>query len=251
MSGHSKWANIKHKKGATDAKRGQLFTKLAREILVAARQGGPSPDANYQLRLAIQKAKDNNMPVSNIERAIKRASGENGHETLEEAIYEGYGPGGVAIMLQALTSNRNRTVSAVRSTLTRAGGNLGEAGCVSWNFESKGVITIQTDPKLAEDIMLQAIDAGAEDVKVENGYVEIQTLPEELESVRRELEAEDVKIDTAELSMMPKATINPDHKAAMQTLRLLDSLEELEDVQKVYANADFPEEVLEQYGKEG
>ena len=251
MSGHSKWANIKHRKGAADAKRGQLFTKLAREIAVAARQGGSNPDMNFRLRLAVQKAKDNNMPVSNIERAIKRASGEGGQDTLDEVTYEGYGPGGVALVLQALTSNRNRTVSAVRATLTRAGGNLGESGCVAWNFESKGVITIETDPDQAEEIMLQAIDAGADDVKVEGGYVEIQTLPEELESVRRELETQDIKMDTAELSMMPKATVSLDHKEAMQTLRLLDSLEELEDMQKVYANADFPDEVLEEYGEEG
>ncbi len=251
MSGHSKWANIKHRKSAADAKRGQLFTKLAREIAVAARQGGSNPDMNFRLRLAVQKAKDNNMPVSNIERAIKRASGEGGQDTLDEVTYEGYGPGGVALMLQALTSNRNRAVSAVRATLTRAGGNLGESGCVAWNFESKGVITIETDPNQAEEIMLQAIDAGADDVKVEGGYVEIQTLPEELESVRRELETQDIKMDTAELSMMPKTTIDLDHKTAMQTLRLLDSLEELEDVQKVYANADFPDEVLEEYGEEG
>jgi YebC/PmpR family DNA-binding regulatory protein len=251
MSGHSKWANIKHRKSAADAKRGQLFTKLAREIAVAARQGGPNQDMNFRLRLAVQKAKDNNMPVSNIERAIKRASGEGGQDTLDEVTYEGYGPGGVALMLQALTSNRNRTVSAVRATLTRAGGNLGESGCVAWNFESKGVITIETDPDQAEEIMLQAIDAGADDVKVEGGYVEIQTLPEELESVRRELEAQDINMDTAELSMMPKTTISLDHKTAMQTLRLLDSLEELEDMQKVYANADFPDEVLEEYGEEG
>jgi len=250
MSGHSKWANIKHRKSAADAKRGQLFTKLAREIAVAARQGGSNPDMNFRLRLAVQKAKDNNMPVSNIERAIKRASGEGGQDTLDEVTYEGYGPGGVALVLQALTSNRNRTVSAVRATLTRAGGNLGESGCVAWNFESKGVITIETDPDQAEEIMLQAIDAGADDVKVEGGYVEIQTLPEELESVRRELEAQDIKMDTAELSMMPKATVSLDHKEAMQTLRLLDSLEELEDMQKVYANADFPDEVLEEYGEE-
>lgn len=251
MSGHSKWANIKHRKGAADAKRGQLFTKLAREIAVAARQGGPNQDMNFRLRLAVQKAKDNNMPVSNIERAIKRASGEGGQDTLDEVTYEGYGPGGVALVLQALTSNRNRTVSAVRATLTRAGGNLGESGCVAWNFESKGVITIETDPDQAEEIMLQAIDAGADDVKVEGGYIEIQTLPEDLEAVRRELESQDIKVDTAELSMMPKTTVSLDHKSAMQTLRLLDSLEELEDMQKVYANADFPDEVLEEYGEEG
>jgi YebC/PmpR family DNA-binding regulatory protein len=189
------------------------------------------------------------MPAGNIERSIKRASGEDGQNTLEEVTYEGYGPGGVALMLQTLTPNRNRTVSAIRAVLTRGGGNLGEAGSVAWNFESKGVITIQTETEKAEEIMLEAIDVGADDVKVEDGYVEILTRPEDLEKVRRGLEGKDISIDTAELSMTPKATVNVDHKTAMQTLRLLDSLEEMDDMQKVYANADFPDEALEEYGK--
>lgn len=249
MSGHSKWANIKHRKGAADAKRGNLFTKLAKEIAVAVREGGPNIEGNYRLRLAVQKAKDNNMPAGNIERAIKRASGVDDQDALEEVTYEGYGPGGVALLLQTLTPNRNRTVSAIRAVLTRGGGNLGEAGSVAWNFESKGVITVQTEPEKAEEIMLEAIDMGADDVKMDEGYVEILTRPEDLEKVRRGLESKNISIDTAELSMMPKATVSLDHKTAMQTLKLLDSLEELDDIQKVYANADFPDEALEEYGK--
>jgi YebC/PmpR family DNA-binding regulatory protein len=250
MSGHSKWAQIKRKKGVTDTRRGQLFTKLARELTVAVHEGGPSPGTNYRLRLAMQKAKDNNMPLSNIERAIKRASGGNGQEALEEIVYEGYGPGGVAIMLQTLTSNRKRTASDVRTTLSRAGGNLGESGCVSWKFERKGVITMETEPEKAEEILLLAIDAGAEDVKVEGGYIEIYTLPEGLERVRRQLEASEIEVDTAELSMIPKSTVSLDVKTASRALRLLDAVEELPDVQRVYANADFPEEALEQYSNE-
>lgn len=250
MSGHSKWSQIKHKKGVADTRRGQLFTKLARELSVAVRQGGPSPDTNYRLRLAIQKAKDSNMPMDSIERAIKRASGGDGHEALEEVTYEGYGPGGVAVMMQALTSNRNRTVSEVRATLTRIGGSLGEVGCVAWNFDAKGVITLEADAERAEEIALAAIDAGAEDVKIEGNYVEITTRVEDLEAVRRGLEAQEVTIGTAELSMVPRTTVTLDEKGTVQTLRLLDGLEELPDVQRVYINADFPEEVLERYGKE-
>jgi len=250
MSGHSKWSQIKHKKGVADTRRGQLFTKLARELSVAVRQGGPSADTNYRLRLAIQKAKDSNMPMDSIERAIKRASGGDGHEALEEVTYEGYGPGGVAVMMQALTSNRKRTVSEVRATLTRTGGSLGEVGCVVWNFDAKGVITLEVDPERVEEIALAAIDARAEDVKVEGNYVEITTRVEDLEVVRRELEAQEVTIGTAELSMVPRATVTLDEKRAIQTLRLLDGLEELPDVQRVYTNGDFPEEVLERYGKE-
>ncbi len=253
MSGHSKWKSIKHQKGAADAKRGQLFTRLAREITLASRQGaGADPDTNYQLRLAIDRAKSNNMPTDTIDRAIKRGSGEGGdQEQLEEILYEGYGPGGAAIMLQAVTSNRNRTASDVRSTFSKSGASLGEAGCVAWNFESKGLITLEMDPQKAEDVALLAIDAGAEDVKVEDTYVEISTLPEKLEEVKKELEKESAPISTAEISMVPKTTISLGPKEAEQTLRLLDLLEDLPDSQKVYTNADFPEETLEKYRGEG
>ena len=253
MSGHSKWSTIKRAKGATDARRGQLFTKLSRDIAVAIREGGsPDPDANYRLRLAVDKAKSGNMPTDTIERAISRAAGGgDSQEQLEEVIYEGYGPGGTAIMLQALTPNRNRTASEVRATFTRAGASLGEAGCVAWNFESRGVITLDVEEDRAEDVALVAIDASAEDVKIESGYLEIYTQPEALEAVRKELEQHETTTSSAEISMMPKSTVSLSVKEAEQTLRLLDSLEELLDVQKVYSNADFPDEVLEKYQKEG
>ena len=253
MSGHSKWSTIKRAKGATDARRGQLFTKLSRDIAVAIREGGsPDPDANYRLRLAVDKAKSGNMPTDTIERAISRvAGGGDSQEQLEEVIYEGYGPGGTAIMLQALTPNRNRTASEVRATFTRAGASLGEAGCVTWNFESRGVITLDVEEDRAEDVALVAIDASAEDVKIESGYLEIYTQPEALEAVRKELEQHETTTSSAEISMMPKSTVSLSVKEAEQTLRLLDSLEELLDVQKVYSNADFPDEVLEKYQKEG
>jgi YebC/PmpR family DNA-binding regulatory protein len=251
MAGHSKWKQIRHQKGATDAKPGQLFTKLAREIAVAVRAGGPSPDGNYRLRLIMQKAKDSNMPMDNVERAIKRGMGGEGAEALEEVTYEGYGPGGVALMLHTLTSNRKRTVGEVRAGLTRAGGSLGESGSVAWNFDSKGVITVEADKGKGDDIALQAIDAGADDVKVEDGVVEVYTTIESLEKVRKALEAGGVNVTAAEMEMVPKTSVTVKHKEAEQTLRLLETLEELEDVQKVYSNADIPDEALEQYQQAG
>ena len=253
MSGHSKWSTIKRQKGATDARRGQLFTKLSRDIAIAVREGGsPDPDLNYRLRLAVDKAKGNNMPMDTIDRAISRAAGGgDSDEQLENLIYEGYGPGGTAIMLQALTPNRNRTASEVRSVFTKAGANLGEAGCVAWNFESRGVITLEVDENQAEDIALLAIDASADDVKVDGGYLEIHTQPEALEAVRKELEHHEINASSAEISMMPMSTVSLGVKEAEQTLRLLDNLEDLMDVQKVYSNADFPDEVLEKYRSDG
>ena len=249
MSGHSKWSTIKRAKGAADAKRGQLFTKLTRDIALAVRQGSsPDPDINYRLRLAIDKARADNMPMDTIERSISRAAGGgDSDEQLDEVTYEGYGPGGAAIMLQAVTPNRNRTASEVRSTFTKGGGNLGEAGCVAWNFESKGVITLDVQDDRAEEIALLAIDASAEDVKVEDGYLEIYTQPEDLEAVRKELEGQEVQTSSAEISMVPKSVVSLGLKEAGQTLKLLDSLEDLGDIQKVYSNADFPEEALEKY----
>jgi YebC/PmpR family DNA-binding regulatory protein len=249
MSGHSKWSTIKHQKGVTDARRGQLFTKLAREITVASRQGGGDPDMNVRLRLAIQKARDSNMPLDNIERATKRGAGigEGAGDALEEATYEGYGPGGVAVMLHTLSDNRKRTVSDVRSTFAKSGGNLGETGCVSWNFESQGVVTAEVSQDEGEEIALVAIDAGAEDFKLEGTYLEIYAVPENFDSLRGAIEQRGVKITSAELSMVPRNTVSLDAKTALQALRLLDQLEELDDVQKVYTNADFPDEALEQY----
>ncbi len=253
MSGHSKWSTIKHQKGAADAKRGALFTKLSRDIVLAVRDGGgPDPDMNFRLRLAVEKAKSSNMPQDNILRSIKRASGgEGGEENLEEVTYEGYGPGGGAILLQALTTNRNRTAADVRSTFTRGGGNLGESGCVAWNFDSRGLITVEVaDPDKGEEISLLAIDAGAEDVNFEDGMLEIYTAPEQLFEVRRELESADAKPETVEISMVPKSTVPLGDKEAEQTLKLLDNLEDLADVQKAYTNADFPAEVLQRYQDE-
>ena len=251
MSGHSKWSTIKRAKGATDAKRGALFTKLARDIVLAGRDGGGGdPDMNFRLRLAIDKAKSNNMPQDNIVRSIKRATGEGGEgkEEFEEIIYEGYGPGGGAILLQAFTTNRNRTASDVRSAFNKIGGSLGESGCVSWNFEKKGVITVETgDADKADEVSLIAIEAEADDVKYEDGVLEIFATPERLQGIQEILNENEVNVSSSDISLVPKTTIALDAKASEQTLRLLDHLEELMDIQKAYTNADFPPEVLEQY----
>jgi YebC/PmpR family DNA-binding regulatory protein len=244
MSGHSKWANIKRQKGVADAKRGQIFTKLAREIIVAVRQGGTNSDSNFQLRLVVQKARDNNMPSENIERAIKRGSGEAVAAALTEVKFEGYGPSGIAVLVEALTDNRNRTVQDVRRLFTRHGGNLGESGCVSWLFESRGVITVESNASDAEGLVLRAIDAGAEDVKTENGYVEIYTQPQDLEKVRKVIEEKEHVI-SAELSLTPKTTMILDENKAVQALNFLDELEGLDDVQRVFSNIDFSEATLE------
>lgn len=247
MGGHSHWSTIKRQKGASDAKRGQLFTKLSREIAVAAREGGGDPDTNPRLRLAIEKAKENNMPADTIKRAIERGVGGGEGANLQEIMLEGYGPGGVAILVQTLTDNRNRTVSELRTTLTRGGGSLGEAGSVAWQFESKGLIVIDPEGAEPEEVALQAIDAGADDVRVEGDFVEVYTAPTDLDRVRRQLADAGLKISSAELSMLPKNTLPLDEKTATQALKLLDQIEELDDVQKVYSNADFPESVLMEY----
>jgi len=247
MSGHSKWSSIKHQKGVADARRGQLFTKLTRELIIAVREGGNNPESNFRLRLATQKARDNNMPHDNIERAIKRGSGELEGVTLVELVLEGYGPSGTAILVHALTDNRNRTIQEVRNIFSRHGGSLGENGCVAWLFDSKGIITVKTDNLDADELALYAIDAGAEDVKVESDCVEVYTEPKEFETVRSALEQKNLTIASAELSMMPKTVIQLDDKAALQALKLLDKLDELDEVQSVSSNADFPDSALEKY----
>lgn len=247
MSGHSKWSTIKRAKGAADAKRGQLFTKLTREIIVSVRQGGSSVDSNYRLRLAIQKARDNSMPLDNIERAIKKGSGELEGATLTEITFEGYGPGGAGILVQTLTDNRNRTVQDIRNIFSRHGGNLGESGSVAWLFDSRGVITIEADNLDTEELALKAIDAGAEDVNVEGNYVEIYTKPDKLETVRKALEQGNTVVASAEVSMVPKTTIQLDEKAAIQTLKLLRLLEELDEVQNVTSNVDFSDAILKKF----
>ena len=250
MSGHSKWSTIKHQKGAADAKRGALFTKLSREIALAVREGGGvDPDMNFKLRLALDRAKSNNMPQDSISRAVKRGSGEGSDgESLEQVTYEGYGPGGGAILLQAVTTNRNRTAAEVRSAFNRGGGNLGESGCVAWNFELRGVVTVDIDDEdRAEELGLLTIDAGAEDIQMDEGVLEIYSPIESLQDVQKAVEAENVAVRSAELSMVPKTTIELADKEAEQTLRLLDVLEDLDDIQKAFTNADFPPEVLERY----
>jgi YebC/PmpR family DNA-binding regulatory protein len=245
MSGHSKWSTIKRQKGANDAKRGALFTKVAREISVAARLGGGDPDANYRLRLAIEKARSVNMPADNIKRTIEKATGGGEGDQYEEIVYEGYGPGGVAVLVEAQTDNRNRTAAEVRSVFTKSGGQLAGSGAVAWQFEPRGLITVARNGKDADEVALTAIDAGAEDVDTEaDDAIEIYTTPGELESVRSALEGAGVSVDSAESAMIAKQTVELDAARARQALRLVELLEDLEDVSRVTANFDIPEEVF-------
>ena len=249
MSGHSKWSTIKHQKGQADARRGKVFTKLAREITVAARSGGPDPAMNSSLRLAIERARQSNMPMDNIDRAVKRASGQGGDNgaSLEEVIYEGYSPGGAAIMVMALTDNRNRAASEIRKTFDRQNGKLGESGSVAWTFEHKGVITIEESLERAEEIALLAIDMGAEDFMQDDSSLEIYTTPETFEPLKEALLNQNIPTTRAEITMVPKNLCSLAPREAEQTIRLLDTLEELDDVQRVHTNGDFPTEILERY----
>jgi YebC/PmpR family DNA-binding regulatory protein len=245
MSGHSKWSTIKRQKGVTDAKRGALFTKVAREISVAARQGGGDPDANYRLRLAIEKARSVNMPSDNIKRTIDKATGGGEGEQFEEIVYEGYGPGGVAVLVEAQTDNRNRTAGEVRSIFTKAGGQLAGSGAVAWQFEPRGLIVVPRAGIDPDEVALAAIDAGATDVDTDDeDALEIYTDPAQLERVRRGLEAAGIAIDSAESTMVARQTVGLDSSKARQALRLVEQLEELEDVQRVTANFDIPEDVF-------
>jgi YebC/PmpR family DNA-binding regulatory protein len=244
MSGHSKWSTIKRQKGANDAKRGAVFTKVAREIAVAARLGGPDPDANYRLRLAMEKARSVNMPQDNIRRSIERATGGGDGEQFEEIVYEGYGPGGVAVLVEAQTDNRNRTAAEVRSMFTKAGGQLAGSGAVAWQFEPRGLITIVRDGVDADEVALAAIDAGAEDVDTDDEAIEIYTSPGDLERVRSSLEGAGVPVESAESAMIAKQTVGLDAAKARQALRLVEQLEDLDDVSRVTANFDIPEEVF-------
>lgn len=247
MGGHSHWSQIKRQKGGNDAKRGQIFTKISREITIAAREGGGDANMNPRLRLAIDKARYENMPADTIKRAVERGVGGSDAANLHEITFEGYGPGGVAILVQTLTDNRNRTVSELRTTLSRGGGNLGESGSVAWQFDNRGYITLEVEAADPEDLALQAIDAGADDVRVEGQWVEVYTAPTELDKVRRQLVDAGLKVGQAELSMLPKNSVPLADKDALHALKLLDQIEDLDDVQKVYSNADFPEEVLMEY----
>ena len=244
MSGHSKWSQIKRQKGANDAKRGAVFTKIAREISVVARQGGADPDANYRLRLAIEKARAVNMPQDNIKRTIERAAGGGDAEQIEEIVYEGYGPGGVAILVEAATDNRNRTAADVRSIFSKAGGQLAGSGAVAWQFEPRGVIAIGRDGVDPDEVALAAIDAGAEDIDTSDDPIEVLTTPGDLEGVRRSLEDAGVPIESAELILNPKARIEIEATQARQNLRLIEALEDHDDVQRVTANFDLPDEVF-------
>jgi YebC/PmpR family DNA-binding regulatory protein len=248
MSGHSKWSSIKHKKGAADAKRGKLFSKLSRAIIVAAREGGPDPDGNATLATAIQKARDASMPKDTIERAIARGAGggSDGEAAYETVTYEGYGPGGAAVFLEALTDNRNRTASEVRHIFARNDGNLGTSGAVAWLFERKGVILVPADAADEDELTLAAADAGAEDVAVEGSSLQVTCAPDDLATVRGALEAAGIPIESADLTMLPKTTVAIDEEStAKKLLRLMDALEENDDVQAVYANFDIPEGILE------
>jgi len=246
MSGHSKWSTIKRKKGAADAKRGQLFTKIAREIAIAAREGGPDPVTNFKLRLVVEKAKANNMPKDNIERAINRGAGLGKGEALDEITYEGYGPGGVALLVQVVTDNRNRAVAEVRRYFTKHGGNLGEAGCVSWLFSPKGVITVPAESSDPDSLFEMAVEAGAEDVQIDE-VIEIHSTPEDFESIRHVLEEAGVEIESAAISMIPSTFAQVEQKKAVQTMRLIEDLEDLDDIQNVYSNLDISDSLLETY----
>ncbi|OAT85732.1 YebC/PmpR family DNA-binding transcriptional regulator [Desulfotomaculum copahuensis] len=241
MSGHSKWSTIKRKKAKVDAQRGKIFTRLAREIIIAARQGGGDPEANARLKAAIQRAREANIPNENIQRAIMRGTGELGGANYEEIIYEGYGPGGVAVMLEIGTDNRNRTAGEIRHLFSKNGGNLGESGCVSWMFDKKGLIVIdRNDTELDEDeVMLLALEAGAEDMKSEEDVFEITTLPEEIEHVRDVLAGKGIPLAMADVTMVPQTTIRLQGREAEQMTRLVDALEELDDVQEVYTNCEL------------
>lgn len=251
MSGHSKWAQIKHKKAHTDAKRGRIFTQIVKEISVAARLGGGDPDGNPRLRLAIEKAKEVNMPHDNIKRAIMKGTGELPGTSYEEFTYEGYGPAGVAILIEVLTDNKNRTIPEIRHIMSKHGGNLGEAGCVAWMFEKKGYLLVEKSKVDEEALMAVALDAGADDMKNdprEDSY-EVITSPEDLNRVKSAVEGANIPVSLAETTMLPKSYVLLDEKAAEQMMRLTEALEENEDVQNVYANFDIPDEVMTKVGK--
>jgi YebC/PmpR family DNA-binding regulatory protein len=245
VSGHSKWAGIKHKKAVVDAKRGQAFTRASREITIAAKEGGGDPVGNFRLRLAVARAREINMPADRIDAAIKRGTGELKGESLEELRYEGYGPAGVAIMVDAFTDNRNRTSAALKHIFSKYGGNLAESNAVAWLFERKGVISADAGARDPDDVGLAAIEAGAEDIQVDGASVEVSTAPADFERVRQALEAAGVRIENAELTMQPKQTVEVGEDRATAVLRLLEALEEDDDVQQVYANFDIPADVLE------
>jgi YebC/PmpR family DNA-binding regulatory protein len=244
MSGHSKWSSIKHKKGITDSRRGKIFTKLIKEITVAARMGGGDINSNPRLRTAVQAAKSENMPKENIERAVKKGTGELEGVFYEESIYEGYGPGGAAVYIESVTDNKNRAVADIRHILNKAGGNLGSNGCVAWMFEKKGYIVVENQSVDEDALMEVTIDAGAEDVREDNGNYEIITAPKDFEAVKTAIDKASIHYIVAEITMFPQSTVNLQGKEAEQMLSLMETLEDCDDVQKVYTNADIPEELV-------
>jgi len=244
MSGHNKWSSIKHKKGAADAKRGKIFSRLIKEITVAARMGGGDPNANPRLRAAITTAKNENMPKDNIERAIKKGTGELEGVSYEEITYEGYAPGGAAVLVECLTDNKNRAVAEVRHLFSKSGGNLGENGCVAWMFDKKGLIVINKNDAGEEQLIEIAIEAGAEDVNDEGDTFEVLTDPGDFEPVKESIEKASINIEMAEISMIPQNMLALQGKEAEQTFRLMEALEDCDDVQKVYTNADIPDDML-------
>ena len=244
MSGHSKWSSIKHKKAATDAKRGKIFSRLIKEITVAARMGGGDPDANPRLRTAIAAAKSENMPKDNIDRAIKKGTGELEGASYEESIYEGYGPGGAAVLIESLTDNKNRAVADIRNIFNKSGGSLGENGCVAWMFDKKGYIAVENKSVDEDTLMETALDAGAEDLREDNSNFEVITAPEDFEAVKAAIDKASIIYIEAEITMLPQTTTNLVGKEAEQMVRLMELLEDCEDVQKVYTNADIPDEIV-------
>ena len=249
MSGHSKWSTIKRKKGAADAKRGALFTKLGRELTIVARDGGGDPDSNFRLRLVMENCKQANMPKDNIERAIKRGTGELKGETLEELIYEGYGPHGIAILVDVVTDNRNRAVADVRRIFSRHGGNLGENGCVAWLFDRKGYIGIEPNDMDPEEIALLTIDAGADDVTIDEQLVEVNTTVEDFQKVQEALKGGGLDLASAEVAWVPKTTMQLAKKGTLQAMRLIEDLEDSDDVRQVYSNLEISDDTLQEYEK--
>jgi YebC/PmpR family DNA-binding regulatory protein len=248
MSGHSKWAQIKRKKGVADVKKGAVFTRLGREIALAARAGGGDPDANFSLRLAVEKARTSNMPKDNIERAIKRGTGELAEGgQLDEVMYEGYGPGGTALLVQVLTDNRNRAASEIRHIFTRGGGNMASSNAVAWMFEKKGVISLEANGKDAEELALELIDAGADDVKVDGNDIEAYSAPEQLKALRDALEKRKIPIAAADIAWVAKSPAEVGDDQAVQTMKLMESLEEQDDVQKVFTNLDISDTQMAKY----
>jgi YebC/PmpR family DNA-binding regulatory protein len=244
MSGHSKWSSIKHKKAATDAKRGKVFTKVIKEITVAARMGGGDIETNPRLRSAVQAGKAENMPKDNIERAIKKGTGELEGVSYEEIIYEGYGPGGAAVLVESLTDNKNRTVADIRSIFGKNGGNLGENGCVAWMFDKKGYIVVESSAVDEDTLMETALEAGAEDIREDDSNYEVITEPGDFEAIKEAIDTASISYIDAEVTMLPQNTANLAGKEAEQMVRLMEMLEDCDDVQKVYTNADIPEDMV-------